>query len=116
MSSDESAHGQKEIPAQKREAAERSRDILLHSVEHLPFVASESVIVRNFGRLKEEDEKNPLDVLYSSPSALYPVGYSCDRYEFSPIHGRLIKLRCEILNGSKYANLLTESRTDVDEF
>ena len=53
-----------------------------------PFVAFESVVVRNVGRLKEEDEKHPFDVLYSSPSALYPVGYSCDRYEFSPIHGR----------------------------
>jgi len=112
ISSDESAQGQKEIPSQKREAAEKSRDFLLHSVEQLPFIASDSFIVRNFGRLKEETEKRPLEVLYSSPSALYPVGYSCDRYELSPIHGRLLKLRCEILDGSKYGNLLTENRND----
>jgi hypothetical protein len=74
MLSDESAHGQKEIPAQKREDAERSRDILLHSIEHLPFVASESVVVRNFGRLKEEDEKHPFGVLYSSPSVTISCG------------------------------------------
>lgn len=118
LSSNDSDNGRKEIPFQKREAAERSRDILLHSVEHLPFVASESVVVRKFGRLKEENEKYPLDVLYSSPSALYPVGYSCDRYEFSPTLGRLIKFRCEILNGSKYANVISEGLTNKhhDEF
>ena len=36
---------------------------------------------------------------YTDAANLYPVGYSCDRYEFSPIHGRLIKIRCEILDG-----------------
>ena len=26
---------------------------------------------------------------FSTPNALYPVGFCCDRYEFSPVHERL---------------------------
>ena len=81
------------------EAAQASRMMLVQSVPRLPLTVSESHSVRSFGRIcVEKQEDGPL---FSSPSALYPVGFSCDRYEFSPVHGRILKLRCTILDGQK---------------
>jgi F/Y-rich N-terminus len=39
--------------------------------------------------------KNP----FHTSTALYPIGFSCDRYELSPVHGRIMKMRCTILDG-----------------
>jgi len=37
---------------------------------------------------------------YSSAAGIHPVGFSCIRSEFSPVHGRFIKLKCDILDGT----------------
>jgi hypothetical protein len=88
-----------EISRDNFEAAQASRMMLVQSVPRLPLTVSESHSVRSFGRIcVEKQEDGPL---FSSPSALYPVGFSCDRYEFSPVHGRILKLRCTILDGQQ---------------
>jgi hypothetical protein len=55
----------------------------------------ESHVVRAMGRIRADDDR------YSNQNHIYPVGFSCDRYEFSPVHGRILKLRCTILDGKK---------------
>jgi hypothetical protein len=87
------------ISRDRLEAAQQARNFLIKSVNQTPFALSESHVVQNFGRIKVEDSENPL---FSNPTSLYPVGFACDRYEFSPVHGRLLKMRCEILDGSKF--------------
>ena len=84
------------ISREKLEAAQQARDILLASMQQTPFQISDSHVVRNFGRIKIEDESS--EPLFSNATSLFPVGFSCDRHEFSPVHGRVIKLRCEILD------------------
>jgi F/Y-rich N-terminus len=86
-----------EISGDNFVAAQAARLMLLQSVHRLPLSISESHTVRSFGRLRvEKQEDGPQ---FSSTSALYPVGFSCDRFEFSPVHGRILKLRCTILDG-----------------
>ncbi len=85
------------IPHERMKAAETAREILTNSVQRTPFIMSESHTIRNFGRIKIE-EKNVAETKYCNATAIYPVGFSCDRYEFSPIHGRFLKLRCDILD------------------
>lgn len=113
MGTDEKKHGKKTssgmnvvkelsvgstLSREKLEAACKARDVLLSSLKETPFKVSESHVIHNFGRIIVEN--NPTtEPLFSNPTALYPVGFSCDRYEFSPVHGRIIKLRCEILDG-----------------
>jgi hypothetical protein len=87
------------ISRDRLEAAQQARDILIKTVNQTPFTISESHVVQNFGRIKVEDSEHPL---FSTPTSLYPVGFACDRYEFSPVHGRILKMRCEILDGSKF--------------
>lgn len=96
-----------EVSAEKSIAAQSARTNLQDVVPRLPHRVTDSHTVRSFGRIRPEyNVSNPLDSLYSSPHAIYPVGFSCDRFEFSPIHGRVIKMRCDILDG----NVLKESR------
>jgi hypothetical protein len=102
------------VPHDKMEAAEQARDILVHSVQRVPFEVSDAHIVRNFGRLKIEEGVKALESLYSTPNILYPVGFSCDRFEFSPIHGRMIKLRCDILDGSKVKGSVTPIQSNKE--
>ena len=102
------------VPHDKMEAAEQARDILVHSVQRVPFEVSDSHIVRNFGRLKIQESVKALENLYFTPNTLHPVGFSCDRFEFSPIHGRMIKLRCDILDGSKVKGSLTPIQSDKE--
>lgn len=73
-------------------AASNARTNLRSQISVLPHALDEYYIVRCLGRIRESDG-------YSSPHALYPVGFSCDRYEFSPVHGRVVKIRCDILDG-----------------
>ncbi len=87
------------VSRDRLEAAQAARDVFINSVPHTPFKFSESHIVRNFGRIKIEGDSS--DPLFSNATSLFPVGYSCDRYEFSPVHGRIIKMRCDILDGNK---------------
>lgn len=89
------------IDSKRMEAANGAREMLYEAVPRLPFPVSESssdqYYVRNFGRLKIGTDE--ISSKFSTPTALYPVGYSCDRYEFSPSHGRILKLRCSIIDG-----------------
>jgi hypothetical protein len=50
---------------------------------------------------------------FATRTALYPVGYSCDRHEYSPAHGRILKTRCSILDGRKIRQAL-QARGSVD--
>ena len=79
------------------DAAAQARQLLVDAVPTLPFVTSD-IHVRSFGRLSIESFSDR-GSKFSKANALYPVGYSCDRFEFSPIHGRVLKMRCSILDG-----------------
>ena len=78
-------------------AATEARNMLVDTVPRLPVLVSDSHVVRSFGRIKVDSQENK----FSSANALYPVGFSCDRYEFSPVHGRVLKMRCTIFDGKK---------------
>ena len=82
------------IPHAKLLAAREARAMIRETVPFLPVPVAETH-VRAFGRLKLQQQPNP----FATTNALYPIGFSCDRYEFSPVHGRLVKLRCSILEG-----------------
>lgn len=87
------------VPPARLDAAARARQLLVDAVPTLPFVTTDSSIhVRSFGRLSIESFSDRSSK-FSKANALYPVGYSCDRFEFSPIHGRILKMRCSILDG-----------------
>eukprot|EP00804_Cyclotella_cryptica_P004728 CCRYP_016229-RA/>CCRYP_016229-RA protein AED:0.01 eAED:0.01 QI:584/1/1/1/0.8/0.83/6/4255/1383 len=107
-----------EVAPEQLQAATEARDKLRSSVSALPHALNETYIVRSFGRIPSEcsaaasagvDLDSPLETLFSSPHAIYPVGFSCDRLEFSPIHGRVIKIRCDILDGG----VLRRNREDL---
>jgi hypothetical protein len=93
-------HDMPEVSAEKAAAAREARTALQEAVTSLPHAVTDSHTIRSFGRIKPEYNASPLDALYSSLHSIYPVGFSCDRFEFSPVHGRVIKLRCDILDGS----------------
>ena len=76
--------------------ARDARDQLHEMVQHLPVVLAETQ-VRSLGQLKLSKGRTP----FCTTAALYPIGFSCDRYEFSPVHGRLIQLRCTILDSAR---------------
>ena len=92
-------HATPEVSAENATAAQAARIALQEKVTSLPHKVSSSHTIRSFGRIKPEYNASALDALYSNPHAIYPVGFSCDRFEFSPIHGRVIKMRCDILDG-----------------
>lgn len=79
-------------------AAEAARDILNAAVPKLPVAMNENYVVRNFGQLVINQKGSNA---FATPTSLYPVGFSCDRFEFSPVHGRLLKLRCTIIDGRR---------------
>jgi F/Y-rich N-terminus len=85
----------KRIESDREEAATEARAMLLHTVSRLPMAIGESHVVRAMGRIRTDGQN------YSNQNHIYPVGFSCDRYEFSPVHGRILKLRCTILDGKK---------------
>lgn len=78
------------------DAASAAREMLLQTVPSLPIRINESFVVRSFGQLNVQSADK-----FSTSSALYPVGFCCDRYEFSPVHGRVLKFRCGILDGKR---------------
>lgn len=79
------------------EAASDARAMLQETVPSLPMPIAD-ITVRNFGRLLIDSGPNN----FCTTAALYPIGFSCDRLEFSPVHGRLLRLRCTILDGRNY--------------
>ena len=87
------------VPAEKAEAVQKARTKLRKNVTSLPFAVSENQIIRSFGKIKPEYGNQTDETYYSSPSSIYPVGFSCDRCMFSPVHNRIITLRCDILEG-----------------
>eukprot|EP00571_Detonula_confervacea_P012392 CAMPEP_0172304510 /NCGR_PEP_ID=MMETSP1058-20130122/5901_1 /TAXON_ID=83371 /ORGANISM="Detonula confervacea, Strain CCMP 353" /LENGTH=1370 /DNA_ID=CAMNT_0013015761 /DNA_START=330 /DNA_END=4439 /DNA_ORIENTATION=+ len=104
--------GMPELSAEKAAAAEKARNALQEAVTSLPYAVSKTHTVRSFGRIKPEYNSAPLDALYSSPHAIFPVGFSCDRFEFSPVHGRIIKMRCDILDGSSLREQREQMKKD----
>eukprot|EP00978_Attheya_sp_CCMP212_P001898 scaffold3907_cov36-Attheya_sp.AAC.1 len=113
------------VSNESMDAASRARAALIETVPHLPIFLSDSHMVRSFGRIKVEDTTGTsstttpttsasnhnttpssgdimgtTEPLFSSAGAIHPVGFSCDRYEFSPSHGRVLKMRCDILDGA----------------
>lgn len=84
------------ISGQRLSAANAAREMLLENVPRLPAPIDETFVIRSFGQLHVEASSK-----FSTASALYPVGFCCDRYEFSPVHGRVLKLRCAILDGQR---------------
>jgi hypothetical protein len=102
----------KSLPARKVTAARDARAMLRETVSTLPVSIGETQI-RSFGQLciqsmpssvitkQSNQQEHPL--IHKNPfhtlTALYPIGFSCDRYELSPVHGRILKMRCSILDG-----------------
>lgn len=84
------------VAPERREAAADARALLQDTVPTLPVAIAESQ-VRSFGRILVEPNMD--QSVFASTVALYPIGFSCDRYEFSPVHGRILKMRCSILSG-----------------
>jgi hypothetical protein len=87
------------------EAANDARRMLRETIRVIPFPIAETVI-RSLGRLcvqvrssKSNQKDRVVQNKFCLSSALYPIGFSCDRNEFSPVHGRVLKLRCSILDG-----------------
>ncbi|KAI2502950.1 hypothetical protein MHU86_11537 [Fragilaria crotonensis] len=83
------------IESDREEAAAEARAMLQHTVTRLPMAVGESHVVRAMGSICTDDER------FWNSHHIYPVGFSCDRYEFSPVHGRILKLRCSVLDGRK---------------
>lgn len=86
------------IQPQRVEAALDARATLEETVLSLPVTLPGPITetqVRSFGQLCIEGSNDE----FNSTSALYPIGFSCDRFDFSPVHGRIIKLRCSIISG-----------------
>mmetsp|Transcript_15582 Transcript_15582/g.35061 ORF Transcript_15582/g.35061 Transcript_15582/m.35061 type:complete len:790 (-) Transcript_15582:5189-7558(-) len=38
---------------------------------------------------------------YCEPGHIWPIGFCTTRHEFSPVHGRIIKIRCDIIEGEE---------------
>lgn len=89
------------LPPQSVDAAQDARAMLKETVPTLPYPLTESQVL-SFGKLKIQNLPNRVDQEnFNTTSALYPVGFTCDRYEFSPVHGRVLKMRCSILDGKE---------------
>ena len=80
-------------------AIEHARNLLLMEVPALPAMigGSKHALVTNFGTipLLPSGVYNP----YVGTKHLYSKGFSCVKYEFSPVHGRVIPLKCQIIEG-----------------
>lgn len=91
--------GYAKVPPERLEAGADARAMLRETVPTLPMAVAETQ-VRSFGHLVLDSPKDAAaHSRFATTSALYPIGFSCDRYEFSPVHGRTLKLRCSILDG-----------------
>jgi hypothetical protein len=95
-------------------AALEARRMLSDTVPRLPVAVRDTHVVRSFGRIRVETPTSE-ESKFSSANALYPVGFSCDRYEFSPVHGRVLKMRCTIFDGAKLKEKQRQSWQTVSE-
>lgn len=89
------------------QAANDARAMLRETVPVLPFPIADTQ-VRSLGRLRVEDEANSNRKKFCSATNLFPVGFSCDRSEFSPVHGRSLKMRCTILDSTNMSGIKEE--------
>jgi len=94
------------IDSKRMMSANTARELLYETVQKMPFPVNthqgDTFSVRSFGQLKLGTKtKDKSSNKFSTPTSLYPVGFSCDRIEFSPSHGRFLKLRCAILDGTR---------------
>jgi hypothetical protein len=94
------------IDSRRMMSANTARELLYETVQKMPFPVNthqgDTFSVRSFGQLKVATKNNEKSSnKFSTPTSLYPVGFSCDRIEFSPSHGRFLKLRCAILDGTR---------------
>jgi hypothetical protein len=94
------------IDSKRMMSANTARELLYETVQKMPFPVNthqgDTFSVRSFGQLKLGTKTNDKSSnKFSTPTSLYPVGFSCDRIEFSPSHGRFLKLRCAILDGTR---------------
>lgn len=99
----------KTIPPERSLAASNARQMLQEIVPSLPMPVGDCHL-RSVGRIVHDSIK------YSTAWALYPVGFSCDRYEFSPVHGRILKLRCSILSGKNIKQRLLSQKHPIPNF
>lgn len=102
------------ISSSRMNAAEAAREMLIQTVPRLPVKINETHTVRNFGHLRLEPAGEP--VKFCSANTLHPVGFSCDRFEFSPAHGRVLKMRCSILDGTQIKENQADLGMDSDDF
>lgn len=86
--------------------AKEARALLKETVQELPAVLAETT-VRSFGQIQLPAKPSATNA-FAQTAALYPAGFSCDRYEFSPVHGRFVKLRCTILDAAVVRKLQQE--------
>jgi hypothetical protein len=112
------------IPARVVDVAKDARTMLRETVPVLPFPIADTQI-KFWGSLCVQvgnDEEGNVVIGNESSSvkyfntncALYPVGFTCDRYEFSPVHGRVLKMRCSILDGKSIKSRLRELARSKD--
>ena len=110
-----SAYGIKmDIRPENIAAANDARASLRDMVQSLPIPFGD-IQVRSFGRIRVESVKSGKGTKFSSAGSIFPVGFSCDRFEFSPVHGRVLKMRCTILDGRRIKLLQKEKGFPVME-
>jgi hypothetical protein len=98
------------VPPKCAKAATDARAMLQATVPTLPMILADTT-VRSFGRLYVDNTENK----FVTTSALYPIGFSCDRSEYSPVHGRMLKLRCCVLDGRSVKKKQRKGGFAVDE-
>ena len=97
------------LPPHRVKAASDSRTLLKHTVKSLPANIGD-VQVRSLGKLQAPSATlNP----FVKRDALYAVGFSCDKYDFSVTHGRMLKLRCSILDGRRISQQRKSLKADT---
>ncbi len=110
-----SAYGLRmDVRPENLEAAKDARATLRDMVQSLPMPFGD-IQVRSFGRIHVESDKSGKEAKFSSAGSIYPIGFSCDRFEFSPVHGRVLKMRCTILDGRRIKQLQREKGFRVTE-
>lgn len=128
FSKGESSQYEHYLPPDKVRAGSQARAVLLGQIRTLPVtIGKNNIKVHSFGNIKVESEnlipyglsaeqlikrkkREPIfaggcDISgqvskYSSKTSIHPIGFSSTRQEYSPVHGRMLKLRCDILGGS----------------
>jgi hypothetical protein len=103
-----------DVRPENLEAAKDARATLRDMVQSLPMPFGD-IQVRSFGRIHLESDKSGKEAKFSSTGSIYPVGFSCDRFEFSPVHGRVLKMRCTILDGKRIKQLQREKSFPVTD-